>query len=227
VAPCTPGVSTKTICPRSLLNTPVIRLRVVCGLGVTMASFSPTMRLSKVDLPTFGRPRIATRPARTGTLFMAAVHINAMLPGVMRILLLGVAVLVTGAAQAAEPGPSGATSGLSWGTAPDGALDVRDGGASIAHLALKTPPLRRGQPVLREVSVEGHRVAELRVPVRGTSGAEVWIARLDRPDHPVIWSGLTGARDADGETSIWAEASPERVVEYQTAAQVTRCDGQP
>ena len=153
----------------------------------------------------------------------------------MRILLLGVAVLVTGTAQAAEPGKSGATSGatsgpasgLTWATAPDGALDVRDGGASIGHLALKTPALRRGQPVLREVTVEGHRVAELRVPVRGTPGAEVWIARLDRPDHPVIWSGLTGARDADGETSIWAEVTPERVVEYQTAAQVTRCDGQP
>src|SRR5689334_369984 len=40
-----------------------MRLRVVCGLGVTMASFSPAMRLSSVDLPTFGRPRIAMVPA--------------------------------------------------------------------------------------------------------------------------------------------------------------------
>ncbi len=41
-----------------------MRLRVVCGLGVTMASFSPTIRLSSVDLPTLGRPRMATVPAR-------------------------------------------------------------------------------------------------------------------------------------------------------------------
>ena len=53
----TPGVSTKTIWPPlGRCQTPTIRLRVVCGLGVTMASFSPTMRLSSVDLPTFGRP---------------------------------------------------------------------------------------------------------------------------------------------------------------------------
>ena len=32
-------------------------------LGLTMASFSPTMRLSSVDLPTLGRPRMATVPA--------------------------------------------------------------------------------------------------------------------------------------------------------------------
>ncbi len=43
----------------------------------------------------------------------------------------------------------------------------------------------------------------------------------------MLWSGITGARDADGETSLWVEATPERVTEYQTAAQVTRCDGQP
>ena len=141
----------------------------------------------------------------------------------MRILVVGVAMLLTGVVQAADPGPTG----LTLGSAPDGALDVRDGGVPVAHLALKTPALRRGQPALREVTVAGHRVAELRVPVRGTPGAEVWMARLDRPDHPVIWSGLTGARDADGETSIWVEATPERVVEYQTAAQVTRCDGEP
>ena len=40
-----------------------MRLRVVCGLGVTMASFSPTMALSSVDLPTLGRPKMATVPA--------------------------------------------------------------------------------------------------------------------------------------------------------------------
>ena len=77
-ASCTPGVSTNTICPftgpcpargsvagnsASPFHTPTMRVRVVCGLGVTMASFSPTIRLSRVDLPTLGLPRMATVPA--------------------------------------------------------------------------------------------------------------------------------------------------------------------
>ena len=40
-----------------------MRVRVVCGLGVKIANFSPTIRLSKVDLPTLGLPRMATVPA--------------------------------------------------------------------------------------------------------------------------------------------------------------------
>src|SRR5215471_17378419 len=40
-----------------------MRLRVVCGLGVTMANFSPTSLLSSVDFPTLGRPKMATVPA--------------------------------------------------------------------------------------------------------------------------------------------------------------------
>src|SRR5271166_778252 len=66
----TPGVSTRTICPegrlplRSTLTMPWMRLRVVCGLRVTMASFSPTSALSNVDFPAFGRPMIETNPER-------------------------------------------------------------------------------------------------------------------------------------------------------------------
>jgi hypothetical protein len=43
---------------------PMMRARVVCGLRDVMLSLQPTSRLSSVDLPTFGRPTIATRPAR-------------------------------------------------------------------------------------------------------------------------------------------------------------------
>jgi hypothetical protein len=154
-----------------------------------------------------------------------------MLSGVMRIL--GVAALgglgwlisVPVTAQAADPAPP--SNALQLVPAADGALEIRSGATLIARLPLKTPALRRGQPSLREVTVEGHRVAELRVPVRGASGAEVWVGEVDRPDHRAIWTGLTGARDADGETSVWVEATPERIVEYQTAAQVNRCDGAP
>src|SRR5258708_4442959 len=41
-----------------------MRLRVVCGLEVTMAIFCPTSRFTSVLLPAFGRPTIATNPAR-------------------------------------------------------------------------------------------------------------------------------------------------------------------
>ena len=156
-----------------------------------------------------------------------------MLSGVMRILgvaalgglgwLISVPVFAADAAPA-PPAPSPAL-GLAQGA--DGALEIHSGAALIARVTMKTPALRRGQPSLREVNVEGHRVAELRVPVRGASGAEVWLGEVDRPDHRAIWAGLTGARDADGETSVWVEATPERVIEYQTAAQVSRCDGAP
>src|SRR5271166_3003132 len=70
----TPGVSTKTICAAgctpffaSTSTTPAIRLRVVCGLAETMATFSPVRALSSVLLPALGRPRIATNPDFNGT----------------------------------------------------------------------------------------------------------------------------------------------------------------
>ena len=40
-----------------------MRSRVDCGLGLTMLSFSPTMRLSSVDLPALGFPTTVTIPA--------------------------------------------------------------------------------------------------------------------------------------------------------------------
>src|SRR6185369_14062785 len=45
-------------------STPSTRWRVVCGLSVTMLIFSPISALSSVDLPTFGRPMIATKRQR-------------------------------------------------------------------------------------------------------------------------------------------------------------------
>ena len=38
------------------VHTPLMRLRVVCGLCDTIAIFSPTRRFRSVDFPTFGRP---------------------------------------------------------------------------------------------------------------------------------------------------------------------------
>ena len=46
------------------MQTPRIRVRVVCTLCVTMLTFAPTIRFSSVDLPAFGSPIRATKPAR-------------------------------------------------------------------------------------------------------------------------------------------------------------------
>src|SRR5882762_10742278 len=57
-----------TICPASrpfclgTLMIPRMRLRVVCGFGEIMASFSPTSAFSSVLLPALGRPRMQTNP---------------------------------------------------------------------------------------------------------------------------------------------------------------------
>src|ERR1700739_2985486 len=50
---------------------PVMRWRVVCALREVMLIFWPTSAFISVDLPTFGRPTIATvpqrKPGRVGT----------------------------------------------------------------------------------------------------------------------------------------------------------------
>ena len=61
---CTPGRSTSTSCASSRVATPRIARRVVCGLSETIAILRPTIALTSVDLPTFGRPASATKPAR-------------------------------------------------------------------------------------------------------------------------------------------------------------------
>jgi ABC-type enterochelin transport system substrate-binding protein len=44
------------------LRTPRIGLRVVCGLGEVIETFSPTSRFTRVLFPTFGLPTTATKP---------------------------------------------------------------------------------------------------------------------------------------------------------------------
>src|SRR6187549_3186198 len=43
---------------------PRMARRVVCGLSLVMATFSPTSAFVSVDLPTFGRPTNVTKPDR-------------------------------------------------------------------------------------------------------------------------------------------------------------------
>src|SRR5690349_7031519 len=59
---CNPGVSSKAICAPGACTTPRILVLVVCGLSETIAIFCSSSRLSNVDLPTLGRPIIATVP---------------------------------------------------------------------------------------------------------------------------------------------------------------------
>src|SRR5690348_6460438 len=47
---------------------PRMRWRVVCARGVTMESGASISAFSSVDLPTFGRPTIATLPQRNESL---------------------------------------------------------------------------------------------------------------------------------------------------------------
>src|SRR5690242_4241105 len=57
-----PGVSTSRICASPSSATPINRVRVVCALGLTIATFCPTSALTSVDLPALGAPTTATRP---------------------------------------------------------------------------------------------------------------------------------------------------------------------
>ncbi|HXU00728.1 MAG TPA: HEAT repeat domain-containing protein [Polyangia bacterium] len=138
----------------------------------------------------------------------------------MRLLLtLAAVTLFSTTSFAGQP--------LTLAPTPDGGMDIRDGKAAVAHVAVKTAALRRGQARLREVVVEGHRVAELRVPVRGTPTEEVWVGEVGGKAAKTLWSGIAGPRDIDGETSLGVDVDAERVLEFQAAAGVTRCDGVP
>ena len=55
-------MSTKTNWASSSVRMPVMRWRVVCAFLETMLIFSPIRALSRVDLPTLGRPTMATYP---------------------------------------------------------------------------------------------------------------------------------------------------------------------
>src|SRR5205823_5415436 len=69
-------VSRNTNCACGKFLTPRMRWRVVCGLGVTIASFVPMITLSNVDLPTLGAPMIVTKPERKAAISMAPLSCN-------------------------------------------------------------------------------------------------------------------------------------------------------
>ena len=118
---------------------------------------------------------------------------------------------------------------FAWEAATDasGAIEIRDGGKAVASFSPKTPKEGRGLPIVRHVSVSGHRVLEVRVPIlgEGPKREEVWVAEL--PTKNVIWWDQAGARDVDGETAQQIVVTEKGVSEFQAAARVQRCDGEP
>jgi len=149
---------------------------------------------------------------------------------IRRVLLGRLALAATlGAVGLASVGARADDAPLVVGDASGGGLEVRTGagGLVVARVPVATPALRRGPPTAREVLVDDRRVLEVRVPVRGTANVEVWVGELGAREPRVIWKGLTGPRDADGETSVALDVSPDGIVEFQTAGSVSRCDGEP
>src|SRR6516164_10024056 len=67
------------ICAGPSIAIPSSRVRVVCGLGVTIASLRPTRRLSSVDLPAFGAPISATWPHRVGVAWSSSTVLGCVL----------------------------------------------------------------------------------------------------------------------------------------------------
>jgi hypothetical protein len=60
-----PGVSISRISLVPWMAMPISRVRVVCALAVTIATFWPTSALTRVDLPALGAPTTATNPQRS------------------------------------------------------------------------------------------------------------------------------------------------------------------
>ena len=118
---------------------------------------------------------------------------------------------------------------FAWEATSDasGAIEIRDSGKMVASFSPKTPKEGRGLPIVRHVSVTGHRVLEVRIPIlgEGPKREEVWVAEF--PFKNVIWWDQAGARDVDGETAQQIVVTEKSVSEFQTAARVHRCDGVP
>ena len=109
---------------------------------------------------------------------------------------------------------------------PTAAIELRDGrrarrarGAQDAARCAGAPAVARGD---RRRPPPG-RAAR---PVRGTAGEEVWIGELRRPRQAArCGPGIDRPARRRRRDRGRRRADAERVLEYQTAAGVTRCDG--
>jgi HEAT repeat protein len=148
-----------------------------------------------------------------------------------RVIALGV-LLVSGAGAnsgwAAPPiGVGAGAARLEVAPVADGSLALREGGRVLAAISLRTPARLRGTPTVKEVAVEGRRVAVVRVPSHEKSTSEAWVGLLENGAARALWTGTLGAQDADGEIHLVLEVEPAGIVLYESAARVTQCDGTP
>ncbi len=116
---------------------------------------------------------------------------------------------------------------LDLASVADGSLALRDGARVVAAIAPKTPARLRGAATVKEVAVEGRRVAVVRVPGKDKPTTEVWLGLLDSGAARVLWTGMIGAQDADGETSLVLVVDGSGITLYESAGRVTQCDGTP
>src|SRR6185437_13104210 len=86
-------------CAAGSVRMPVIRWRVVCGFFDVMLMRAPTSAFSSVDLPTEGRPTIATWPARCAASSAIATRFRQQIERLCRGLLLGGTAACAGAAR--------------------------------------------------------------------------------------------------------------------------------
>jgi HEAT repeat protein len=108
-----------------------------------------------------------------------------------------------------------------------GGVEVREGATVVASFSPRTPAARRGTATVRGVTVSGHDVIEIRIPVSGETHQEVWLGERRSGGATPIWSGVIGPIDEDGETSRELAVGPEGVDLYRTATRIGRCDGTP
>src|SRR6185437_3072997 len=86
-------------CAAGSVRMPVIRWRVVCGFFDVMLMRAPTSAFSSVDLPTDGRPAIATWPARCGASSAIAAPFRQQFERLRRRVLLARTAASPGAAR--------------------------------------------------------------------------------------------------------------------------------
>ena len=98
-----PGVSMNTSCAWPSIAMPRNSARVVCTLGVTIATLLPTSALISVDLPALGAPISAMKPQRVSSLsLVAASAIGAVRPHALALEHGGGGGLLGGALGAAD-----------------------------------------------------------------------------------------------------------------------------
>ena len=145
----------------------------------------------------------------------------------------GAAPTAAGAAPAA-PSPSApsapAASGLRLVSGAGGRAEVWRGSERLGTIELPNAARARGPVRLRQATVQGKQVLEVRVPLSAStpSREEAWVGLIEpgtglRP----IYAGLVGALDADGETSRALTVAAEGIAVHESAARLHRCDGRP